>query len=247
MKFPGLLPKALHVRLAESAEDLRSAQRLRYEVFNLELNEGFESSHATGLDQDPFDDVCDHLLLEEGKNGKVVGTYRLQTGSTAAGSLGYYSAQEFDFASYESIRADVIELGRACIAKGHRNPIALALLWRGIAAYAKEHRSRYLIGCSSLTSQDPREGATAYSQLMRQHLAPPEFRTEPHPAFQCDLAEVSPEPYPLPKLLRTYLTLGAMIAGPPAIDREFGTIDFLTIADLEKLPRQVRRHFLKLE
>src|SRR6202012_5713025 len=31
------------------------------------------------------------------------------------------------------------------------------------------------------------------------------------------------------KLLRAYLAIGAKICGPPAIDREFGTIDFLTL------------------
>jgi len=33
----------------------------------------------------------------------------------------------------------------------------------------------------------------------------------------------------VPKLLRTYLAIGARICGPPAIDREFKTIDFLTL------------------
>jgi len=247
MNISGVLPKPLQVRFAESAEDIRAAQRLRYEVFNLELNEGLEASHATGLDQDAFDEVCQHLLLEEGIEGKVVGTYRLQTGESAARALGYYSEQEFDFEPYETLRPKVIELGRACIARGHRNPIALALLWRGIAAFAKQNGSRYLIGCSSLTSQDPREGAAAYSQLVRRHLASPDLRTNPRAPFRCAMGAVSPDPYPLPKLLRTYLALGAMIAGPPAIDRDFGTIDFLTIADLGNLPIQVRRHFLQLE
>jgi putative hemolysin len=55
---------------------------------------------------------------------------------------------------------------------------------------------------------------------------------------------VLPGPPP-PKLLRTYLSIGAKICGPPAIDREFGTIDFLTLLDLHALPAIVRAHFLK--
>ncbi len=39
--------------------------------------------------------------------------------------------------------------------------------------------------------------------------------------------------------------IGAKICGPPAIDREFGTIDFLTLLDLQALPTIVRAHFLK--
>ncbi len=37
----------------------------------------------------------------------------------------------------------------------------------------------------------------------------------------------------VPKLLKTYLAIGARIAAPPAWDREFRTIDFLTLLDLK--------------
>jgi len=56
---------------------------LRFKVFNLELGEGLAASHATGLDVDPFDEFCDHLIVEEVATGKVVGTYRLQTDRTS--------------------------------------------------------------------------------------------------------------------------------------------------------------------
>ncbi len=46
------------------ADEIRAAQVLRFQVFNLELNEGLAQSYATGLDADPFDAVCDHLLVE---------------------------------------------------------------------------------------------------------------------------------------------------------------------------------------
>ena len=42
--------------------------------------------------------------------------------------------------------------------------------------------------------------------------------------------EATPAPA-IPKLLRAYLSLGARICGAPAIDREFGTIDFLAVLD----------------
>jgi putative hemolysin len=52
------------------------------------------------------------------------------------------------------------------------------------------------------------------------------------------------EPPKIPKLLRAYLSIGAKICGPPALDREFKTIDFLTLLDLESLPPSVRQRFL---
>src|ERR1700756_492040 len=84
-------------RLARNTEDVRAAQSLRFQVFNLELNEGLERSYATGLDEDPFDAVCDHLIVEHLPSANVVGTYRLQTGCNGAAYRGYYCAQEFEF------------------------------------------------------------------------------------------------------------------------------------------------------
>ena len=134
---------------------MRRAQQLRFEVFNLELGEGLAESYATGLDIDPFDEFCDHLIVEELATSEIVGTYRLQTGQLAAANLGYYSEREFDFAPYEPFRCEMIELGRACVHADHRNFNLLHLLWRGIARYAVERNARMLIGCSSISSQDP--------------------------------------------------------------------------------------------
>jgi putative hemolysin len=221
---------------------------LRFEVFNLELGEGLAESHATGLDIDPFDEFCDHLIVEEFATGEIVGTYRLQTGQLAAANLGYYSEREFDLAPYERFRCEMIELGRACVHAAHRNFNLLHLLWRGIAIYAVERKARFLIGCSSLSSQDPLEGAAMYKEL-RPYLVGQELRT--YPRLEFSLGETSRRPAsPTPatassKLLRAYLTIGAKICGPPAIDREFGTIDFLTLLDLRTLPAIVHTHFLR--
>ena len=115
---------------------------------------------------------CEHLLVEDKADGRVVGTYRMQSGSTAGMNLGYYSAQEFEFARYEPLRRDILELGRASIDREHRTPEVLTLLWRGIAQYANEMGLRYLIGCSSLNSKDPVEGWQMYRQLERFRVSP---------------------------------------------------------------------------
>jgi putative hemolysin len=223
-------------RLATTPEDIQAAQRLRFEVFNVELQEGLSESWRTQLDSDRFDATCDHLIIEHIATGKIVGTYRLQTGGMAAAAGGYYSAQEFDFAPFEPFRGEIVELGRACVHQDHRRGTVLDMLWRGIAAYTRERNARYLIGCSSLTSQNPALGHAMYAQLAPDYLAPEEFRTSPLPAYALPPGEpLSPCPKP-PRLLRTYLTVGAKICGAPALDREFGTIDFLTLIDLTSLP-----------
>jgi putative hemolysin len=256
------------LRIAETAEDRLAACRLRFKVFNIELGEGLESSYQTGLDTDRFDVICEHLLVEDKQENnpsrRVVGTYRMQSGMTAAQNLGYYSEQEFNFAPYEPLRPGILELGRASIDREHRTPEVLTLLWRGIAQYATDMGLRYLLGCSSINSKDPAEGWQMYRQLEHYRVSP-EFETLPTEAFACPtelegaLAQSSSSPSEgegteatalpantpkVPKLLRTYLTIGARIGGPPAWDREFGTIDFLTLLDLKMVSASARNRFL---
>jgi putative hemolysin len=219
-------------RLVASLADLRAAQALRFEVFNLELNEGLVESYDTGLDADPFDDICDHLIVEDTAGGSVVGTYRLQTGQRARGALGYYSEREFDFSPFEVYRGEILELGRACIHARHRSFAVLNLLWKGIGTYARDQGARYLIGCSSFTTQDAAAGAAAYQALLP-YLAPPTWQTQPRPEFACPLGAVATPAPRIPRLLSAYLALGSAICGPPALDREFKTVDFLTWVDLQ--------------
>ncbi len=235
---------AYRVRLAMDDEDRRCLYRLRFLVFNLELNEGLDVSYFDGMDRDQFDAVCDHLMVEHRESGRIVGTYRLQTGDIAARNFGYYSAQEFDFTPYERLRSEVVECGRACIHREFRSFEVLNLLWRGIALYAVSRGARYLIGCSSVTSQDAGLGSAMYYRL-RDYLAAPELQTLPTEAYTFPLeSEPLDEPQP-PKLLRAYLTVGAKICGPPALDREFKTIDFLTLLDLENMAPSARTRYLR--
>ena len=245
---PVLAHGAYQLRFAESREDLEAAFRLRFLVFNLELNEGLESAYETGYDTDEFDKTCDHLIVEHRPSRQVVGTYRLQTGRAAARNLGYYSAREFDFSPYEPIRDSMVELGRASIHRNYRSFEVLTLLWRGIASYALQRNARYLIGCSSLTSQCPQEGSDMYWRL-REFLVEPVLRTSPRPGFAIPISAAIREMPRInpPRLLRSYLSIGAQICGEPAMDREFKTIDFLTLLDLTKVCSSVRFRFLRNE
>ncbi|MET0262675.1 MAG: GNAT family N-acyltransferase [Rariglobus sp.] len=233
------------LRLASDVSEVRAAQRLRYEVFNVEMGEGLVTSFASGMDADAFDAVCDHLIVRDKTNDAVVGTYRLQTGAEARLRIGYYGEQEFDFTPFEPVRAEIIELGRACVACDHRNQSVLGLLWRGIARYAQMHGGRYLVGCSSLTSRNPDEGLAVYSQLAVRNLVAPEWRTSPQPGMECKASGGAPVVEArIPRLMAAYMAVGATICGTPALDREFGTVDFLTWLDLRAMPERVARKFM---
>ena len=110
------------VRFARTVEDLDAIERLRFEIFNLELGEGLDSAFASGRDHDDLDPHFHHLMIVCESSDEVVGTYRLQTSEMAAAGGGFYSAAEFDLAGLpEAFLRDAVEVGRACVARGHRN------------------------------------------------------------------------------------------------------------------------------
>ena len=83
-----------------------------------------------------------------------------------------------------------------------------------------------------------------YTQLSN-FLAPEEFRTVPTSKFDLpSTSTVSSCEVKIPKLLKTYIAVGARICGAPAWDREFGTIDFLTLVDLTQLSPAAKNRFL---
>jgi putative hemolysin len=252
------------VRFAQTAEDLDAVLKLRFEVFNLELLEGFESSYRTQRDEDEYDQQCHHLMVIDQPTGQVIGTYRMQTTELARRGTGLYSRVEFDLSVLPAPLLDeAVELGRACVAKEHRNMRVLLLLWHGLAAYVAHNRKRYLFGCCSLTSQDPAEGKRVMDHLEANGFVHPTLRVLPQPGFQCYLEghapswppattdaipqsrDVPPTDVKIPRLMKIYLAYGAKICGPPAIDRQFKTIDYLGLIDVQELDKQTYRYFFR--
>src|SRR4051794_30372429 len=86
------------VKLADCEEEVYQAFRLRYEVFvEEEDNRLLMNRHR--LEQDRYDPVCDHLIVQEVGTGQVVGTYRLLPGKRSDKGIGFYSESEFDLSS----------------------------------------------------------------------------------------------------------------------------------------------------
>lgn len=235
------------VRFARTPTEIDAALRLRFEVFNLELREGLESSHITGRDEDRFDAGCYHLLVMDRETGAVVGTYRLQTLEMAQSAAGFYCSEEFRLEQMSpEFLSGALEIGRACIALEHRNTRVLFLLWKGLAEFAVAHRKRYLFGCCSLTSQDAAEGEKARRRIENGGFYHETFFVEPRSEYVCESVSVAEDnQWELPKLFLTYLRFGAKVCSPPAIDREFKTIDFLVMFDFETITEKSRRMFLE--
>ena len=224
------------VGFASSEGCVEQVQRMRYEVFNLELGEGLSESIATGLDQDEFDDQMTHLVLLERSSNEVVGTYRVQTVSHALAHKGIYSAAEYDLTGLEAYFAKSIELGRACLTPKHRSFRAIHGIWLGIGEFMNLYSQRYLFGCCSLTTQDPDDGWRAMKTIRSKGYLHPEVLLSAKPDYTCspperEFAEDLGDATPLPKLFKTYMHLGAKVVSEPALDCRFGTVDFLVLLD----------------
>jgi putative hemolysin len=246
-KFIHISDRKYIVKLAENLMEIDEALKLRFRVFNLEMHEGLDSSYLTLRDEDPFDRQCSHLLVIEKATGRIIGTYRLQTFEHAKRGKGFYSATEFRLNKLgRKVLRRSVELGRACIDIDHRNGRVLFLLWKGIAQYMGIYHKRYLFGCCSLTSQDPATGKVYMDFLERHGFVNPALQIEPMPGFACydPRLKVTPrDDLSLPPLMEMYLRYGCSISGPPAIDREFKTIDFLIFLDTHQLKPEIYKVF----
>jgi putative hemolysin len=255
----------LEVRLTRRRRDIRLAQRLRYQDFYEEMS-AVPSLRAElrRRDEDPYDAVCDHLLVvDEAESGaetwsglrrqKVVGTYRVLRQDVAERTLGFYTQSEYDIASLIAARSPryrFMELGRSCVLEPYRNKRTVELLWHGLWTYVREHKVDVMVGCASLPGTDPDEHAMALSFLHHNALAPPEWRCRAHDRLYVSMNRLPREKVDakralksLPPLIKGYLRLGAFVGDGAVIDHQFGTTDVLIILPVEKIDPRYFGHF----
>ena len=237
---PGELAEGRYVvRLARTHQEVQAALRLRFEVFNLERGEGLATSFATGRDEDVLDSTSHHLILIERSRRQVIGTYRLRNYENAKTPEGFYSSTEFDLSSLPiDVPKNAIEVSRACLAKSHRNASALRLLWKGLASYSMRQQKSYVFGCVSLGGQNPIEGGQLFEVLSDGGHLHPHFRVQSQMGFKClwyKSAGSDRRTATLRNPIQPYLQMGAKVCGPPAMNRQFRTIDFFTILNLKEV------------
>lgn len=236
------------VRLARNRMEIESALQLRFYVFNIELGEGLDESYSSRMDEDKYDEYCNHLIVIESSSNKVIGTYRVQDNISAKEGEGFYTENEFNISVFpENILSNALELGRACIERDHRNGRVLYLLWRGLAKYMIMRKKRYLFGCCSITSQNPAKGHAVYSYLKEHGFMHNEYFIDATKEYHCtkDSEVHFADEVKIPQLFRLYLDIGCKVCSTPAIDRQFKTIDFLILLDLETISEQTKALFLK--
>ncbi|MFI5664317.1 GNAT family N-acetyltransferase [Streptomyces sp. NPDC051684] len=239
-------PTRYTVGLARDEADVRAAQRLRHDVFALEMGARLDTQRP-GLDVDTFDAHCDHLLVRETPGGQVVGTYRLLPPERVAGAGRLYSEGEFDLRSLAPIRSDLVEAGRSCVHPDHRDGAVIGLIWAAIARYMVDRGHEWLAGCCSIPLADGGAlAAAAWDRVRAGHLAPEEYRVTPLRAWRPDAVPRPAGRTALPALLRGYTRLGAWVCGAPAHDPDFGVADLYALLSMRRMNTRYLNHFLSL-
>jgi putative hemolysin len=243
------------VRLAGSRAEIEAAQALRYRVFYEEMQaKPTPEVVATKRDFDPFDEVCDHLLVLDRRRGdgpeSIVGTYRLIRRSAAAQMGRFYSSAEYDIQKMIDYPGEVLELGRSCIARDARNTATMQMLWRGIALYAYHYDIRVMFGCASFPGTDPAQHAQAMSYLHHHHLAPPDIRVRAlaHRYVKMDMLErdsydARKAMARVPPLIKGYLRLGGFVGDGAVIDQQFNTTDVFIVVKTDLVTEKYIRHY----
>lgn len=248
-------PPDFVLKLADTTDDLRAAQALRYDVFVRELGgDGPLVDHAAGLERDVFDDVFDHLLLiDRAAGNKVVGVYRLLRGEAAARVGRFYSEDEYDLSALHATGRRLLELGRSCVHPDYRGGTAMFEMWTGLAAYVQRHKIEILFGVASFHGTCARRFAAPLSLLHHRHLAPPDLRVrarangyQPMDLMAMEQIDRRAAMVATPALIKGYLRLGGFVGEGAYIDHDFNTIDVCLVMDTRKLnPRQANIYMKK--
>ncbi len=239
------------VSWARHQDEVRQAQRLRYQVFAQEMGARLPNT-LPGHDIDLFDDYCEHLLVRSADSGDVIGTYRVLTPAQARRVGSFYSDTEFDLTRLRSLRERMVELGRSCVHADHRHGGVIMALWGALAEFMARNQLDTMIGCASIPMQyegphgmvgGGHAAASIWRQVREKHLASIEYHVRPRLPLPVDDLDDTLDVAP-PALIKGYLKLGAKVLGAPAWDPDFNAADLPMMMRLADLPARYRKHFL---
>ncbi|MEL6979573.1 MAG: GNAT family N-acyltransferase [Pseudomonadota bacterium] len=248
MRF-GLARGRYGVRLAETPEDVRAAQRLRHRLFRADRGApapGAAGEDASDLDVDQFDADCDHVMIEERRTGRLVCCFRLLPLSSGREIGRSYSAQFYELSSLNDFPGKIVEMGRFCIEPDHRNGDVLRLAWVAMTRYVDDRGFELLCGCSSFEGNDAEAYADTFALLREKHLAPKRWLPRVKAPYVFRFGKLlklrRPDPAKamrlMPPLLRGYLSLGGWVSDHAVIDRDLNTLHVFTGLEVKRVPQR---------
>lgn len=246
---------AIILRLAETPEEIKAAQRLRYKIFYQEFNIT-PPAHvmAEERDYDAYDDYADHLIVIDESitdpQHRIVGTYRLFQQSRLPADLPFYSSHEFDISPLLKSGGKLLELGRSCVLPDYRTKYVMQRLWQGIADYLSTHDIDLMFGCASFQGTDPMALIDQLSYLHHYHTPPENLYPVATPDCTHGLLLKPKESLDakrifsdLPPLIKGYLRLGAFIGKGAFLDTDLNCIDVCIVLPTHQVTSKYLKHF----
>lgn len=225
MTFP-FAKERLRILHARNASDVLACQKLRHRCFR----------GAEGVDSDIFDDRCRHLMITD-CSGALVATARYQIFSSGRETNMSYAAQSYDMVGLSRVDARMLELGRFCVARHMADVDVLRMAWAALTRIVDAEGIRYLFGCASFQGTDPAPYGMVFRHLACDHQGPDDLRPKSRGAQMIPLAEVDDTgAEPMPRLLRSYLTMGGWVGAEATIDRDMQTMHVFTCLDVQSVP-----------
>ena len=220
-------------RLAETDADLRAAQTLRHLSFHGHL----------GLDEDRYDDLCVHVLVEEARSGRLVCCFRLLPFENGAAIERSYSAQYYELSGLRDFEGPMVEMGRFCIHPEVQDPDILRVAWGAMTTFVDEMGVEMLFGCSSFHGTDEENYLDSFAMLRDRHLAPKRWlpRVKAPQVFRfAQKLRRKPDAKlamrHMPPLLRTYLMMGGWVSDHAVVDRQMNTLHVFTGLEIAAIP-----------
>lgn len=245
----------LTLRLAENEADVYAAQRLRYRIFCEEMGAAANLAvQQQKRDFDMFDDACYHLIVIDNNrvgDARVVGTYRILTGSNMPKVGSFYTETEYDISAVKAAEGEIMELGRSCVEQQYRTRPVIQMLWQGIGSFIVAKNIALMFGCASFHGVNVKEHIHALSYLYHYHLAPEDKRPIALPAHYVNMnlmpkEEVVPRAAltVLPPLIKGYLRLGGLVGDGAVIDYAFNTTDVSIVVETSQLQSRYADRYL---
>ena len=229
---------------ADSEALIKEAQALRFRVFAKEMGAKLKTE-SEGLDYDEVDSYCDHLIVYDNVNKKIVGYTRLLNQDQAERLGRFYSQSEFNLDQVLTLPGRFLEIGRTCVDPDYRGSAVLTTLWTALVQYALEGQFNYLLGCASITPGPSGFAVDAvYRNIDAKNIAPSSLQVKPSipvpSELRCERDESG-----IPPLLKAYFRFGAMVCGEPCWDEDFNCMDLFMLLPLDQLQDRYSKHYMR--
>jgi len=228
-------------RHADGPEDIAAAQRLRHLAFH--------GPSTPGHDQDRFDDICTHILVEEADSGRLVCCFRFLPLAGGGDIARSYSAQFYELSALAAFEGPMVEMGRFCVHPEARDPDIVRVAWAAMTRYVDDNGVEMLFGCSSFKGTDAENYHDSFAMLAAKHLAPrrwwPRVKAPSVVNFAKKLRRRQPDAKQamlrMPPLLRTYLLMGGWVSDHAVVDRQMNTLHVFTGLEIAAIPPARKR------